>query len=144
MYFQVYLRNNIVYVPTVGKMGVGFYRGVEPVTVISADDTQQVRNALATTIARGNPDVPMLARRNWPAPVLLKYAGVKTWSVFERGMSFWGMEQKKDIWRIIGKQEKSDGTTIDDPQQTISFAPGASVAQVIDCMVAILQHEAKE
>ena len=31
MYHHLYLRNGAVYDPTVGKMGKGFYRDIEPV-----------------------------------------------------------------------------------------------------------------
>jgi len=35
-----------------GKMDEGFYRGVEPVAVVSASNTEEVRQALRATIAR--------------------------------------------------------------------------------------------
>jgi hypothetical protein len=138
MYFQVYLRNDLVYLPTLGKMGPGFYRGVEPVAVISVKDTEGIRSGLDAIIARGNPDVPVPKRRDWPPPVLLKYAGL-TWSAFEAGMSFWGMEQKRGVWRIIGKRKRPDGTMGDDSAQTITFSPETAVDEVIDKMIAILQ-----
>jgi hypothetical protein len=65
-------------------MDEGFYRGVEPVAVVSASNTGELRQALRATIARGNPAVPILRRSEIPLPVLLKYAGVKSWSAFER------------------------------------------------------------
>jgi hypothetical protein len=85
---HLYLRKGTVYLPTMGKMDKGFYRGIEPVAAVPASDTDGVRQALHATIARGNPIVPMLRRSEWKPPVLLKYAGVKYWSAFERGMSF--------------------------------------------------------
>ena len=39
MYGDVYLRNGTVYLPTMGQMGEGFYRGIEPVAVVSISDT---------------------------------------------------------------------------------------------------------
>lgn len=66
MYFHFYLKNAIVYVPTVGKMGEGFYRDIEPVAVVAASNTEALRVALSGAIAQGNPCVPMLQRRQWP------------------------------------------------------------------------------
>jgi hypothetical protein len=43
MHCHLYLRNHIVYIPTMGKMGKGFYRGVEPVAVVSASNTEALR-----------------------------------------------------------------------------------------------------
>jgi hypothetical protein len=55
-----------------GKMGEGFYRGIEPVAVVAAQNVPELRAALIAAIARGNPVVPMLKRRDWPLPVVLK------------------------------------------------------------------------
>jgi hypothetical protein len=142
MYYQIYLRNDTVYLPTMGMMDKGFYRGVEPVAVIFVCNTEALHGALETMIACGNPKVPMLLRREWPAPVLLKYAGVKSWSAFERGMTLWGIEERDGIWRIVGKRKKADGATVDDPEQTITFPPGVSVDDVIQRMISTLQQVA--
>jgi hypothetical protein len=144
MYFSISLRGGIVYVPTMGKMDKGFYRGIEPVTVVPATNSDALRTSLLDTIARGNPVVPVPKRREWPPPVVLRYAGVKSWPAFERGMALWGIEERDGIWHIIGKRKKADGTTIDDPEQTISFPPGAPVQDVVNRMIAILQQAAQK
>jgi hypothetical protein len=141
---DIYLRNGTVYLPTMGKMDKGFYRGVEPVAVIAVSNTEALRQALQAVIARGNPSVPMLKRSEWPPPVLLKYAGVKAWSAFERGMQLWGMEEKDGIFQIAGQRKQPDRMWRDDPEQTIDFAPGTAVSQVIDRMIAILQNAARQ
>jgi hypothetical protein len=139
---DVYLRKGILYLPTMGKMGEGFYRGVEPVAVVSVSNTSEVRQALQTTIARGNPTVPMLRRSEIPPPVLLKYAGVKRWSEFERGMKFWTIDEKNGRFEIAGQRKHPDGGWRDDPQQTITFPAGTSTDEVIDRMVGVLQNAA--
>jgi hypothetical protein len=93
MLCHFYLRRGIVYIPTFGKIGKGFYRGVEPVAVVPLSNTDALRWALRETIARGNPSVPDLPGSQWPPPVTLKYAGVKTWSAFERGTSYWALRK---------------------------------------------------
>ena len=142
MYFSISLRDGIVYLPTMGKMDTGFYRAIEPVAVIPATNSDALRKALLNTMARGNPTVPMLKRREWPPPVVLKHARVRSWSAFERGMTIWGIEQRDGIWRIIGKRKKADGMMVDDPEQIIGFPTGASVEDVVDRMSAILQEAA--
>jgi hypothetical protein len=144
MYCHLYLRNCTVYVPTMGKMGKGFYRGVEPVVVISASNAETLRQALAAAIARGNPDVPKLLRREWPPPVLLKYAGVKSWSAFERGMLLWNIVEKDGIYQIAGHTKQPNGMWKEDPEQTIKFPPGTSPDSVVDRMVAILEDAARK
>jgi hypothetical protein len=141
---HVYLRNGTVYLPTMGKMDEGFYRGVEPVTVVSAADVERIRQALRTTIARGNPIVPMLRRSEIPPPVLLKYAGVKRWSEFERGLIFWTIKEKGGVFRIASQTKHPDGGWRDNPERTITFSANSTADEVIDRMIAILQEAAKK
>ncbi len=142
MYCHLYLRNGVVYVPTMGKMDKGFYRGVEPVAVVSVSNSEALHQALAATIARGNPDVPKLRRREWPPPVLLKYAGVKSWSAFERGMLLWSVTEKDGTFQIAGQRKQPDGMWRGDPEQTITFPPGSTADDVIERIIAIVQDAA--
>jgi hypothetical protein len=141
---NVYLRKGIVYLPTMGKMSKGFYRGVEPVAVVSVANVGDLRKALAAMIVRGNPRVPMLRRREWRPPILLNYAGVKYWSAFERGMCFWSLERRDGIFQIAVQMRHPDRMWRDDPDQLVAFPPGASTDEVVDRMVAILQDVARK
>jgi len=140
---HIYLRNGIVYLPTMGKMDKGFYRGIEPVAVVPASNTEALRHALGETIARGNPRVPMLRRSEWGPPVLLKYAGVKSWSTFERNMLLWDIKEDAGCFRIESNSKRPDGMWLEDPKQTIKFAPGTGMDSVVDRMIAILQEAAR-
>lgn len=137
---HIYLRNGIVYLPTMGKMDKGFYRGVEPVAVVAASNTETLRRALEETIARGNPNVPILKRREWPPPILLKYAGVRSWSAFERGMSLWDIKEDGGCFMIESNSKRSNGMWKEDPDQTVKFPPETGVDRVIDRMIEILQE----
>ncbi len=141
---SLYLRKGILYVPTKGQMERGFYRGVEPVAVAPLSNTGAIREALLARFARGNPIVPMLLRRDWPPPVVLKHAGVKTWSAFERGMLFWEITDEDGAFRIAEQRKQSNGMWNDDPEKTITFPPGSTTDQVIERMVSILQEAAKK
>jgi hypothetical protein len=144
MYSHFYLRKGIVYVPTMGIMEKGFYRGIEPVSVVSVSNSEALREALAATIARGNPTVPKLRRREWPPPVVLKYAGVKSWSAFERGMMLWSIEEKDGVWKVVGTRKGSDGAMVDDPDQTTTFPAGVSAHDAISRAISIVQHAAQQ
>jgi hypothetical protein len=139
MYCQLFLKNGTVYVPTMGKMGKGFYRAVEPVAVVPASNSEALHQALKAAIMRGNPGVPMLRRREWPAPVILKYADVKTWSAFERGMLPWSIEEEAGRFQIVGKRKRPDGTWKSDLEQTITFPVGTAIDNVLEHMIAIVQ-----
>jgi hypothetical protein len=141
---HLYLRKDTLYLPTMGKMAEGFLRGVEPVIAVSVSNADAMRQALQATILRGNPLVPMLRRSEIPPPVLLKYAGVRSWSAFERGMSFWTIEDDGTSFRIAGQKKQPNRMWNDDPAQIVTFAPGSNVDQVIDRMIAILQDAARQ
>ena len=143
MYCDLCLRKGTVYLPTMGKMDKGLYRSVEPVAAVSASNADALRQALAETITRGNPDVPMLRRSEWPPPVVLKYAGVKSWSAFERGMRLWSIIQKDGIFQIVEQKKQPDGMWRDDPAQTTAFPSASSADDVIERMIAILQDAAR-
>lgn len=136
---HIYLRKDVLYLPTMGKMSEGFYRGVEPVAVASMSNIADVRQALRSTIARGNPTVPMLRRSEIPPPVLLKYAGVKRWSEFERGMKFWTIKDDGGSFQILTEAKLPEGYWKPDPKQTITFAEGTSADEVIDRMITLLE-----
>jgi len=137
MLFSSYLKNGVVYVPTVVKLQTGAYVGVEPVAVTSVADTVGLRRAFLDAIARKNAVVP-------PPPVLLKYAGVKTWSAFARGATTWSIDETDGNYQIIGYRDHPDGYWAPDPKQKIDFPPGSTVEVVIDRMIAILQDAARQ
>jgi hypothetical protein len=75
---HLYLRRGKVFVPTFGRVPGGPYRDIEPVAVVGVSDTEGLRRAFRETIARGNPPIGPYPRPN-PPPVVVKYAGVKSW-----------------------------------------------------------------
>jgi hypothetical protein len=143
MICDLYLRNGIIYIPTMGEMDKGFYRGIDPVAVVPISNTEALRHASADMIARGNPRVPIVRRREWPPPILLKYAGVKSWSTFERGMRLWSITDREGKFQIVEQKKQPDRMWRDDPEQLVKFPPGASVDDVVDRMVAIMQDVAR-
>ena len=144
MLFSSYLRNGVVYVPTVVKLQTGAYVDVEPVAVTAVADTESLRRAFLDAIARKNAIVPPPPKDKWPPPVLLKYAGVKTWSAFARGAATWSIRETEGNYQIIGYRDHPDGYWAPDPEKKIDFPPGSRVEVVIDRMIAILQDAARQ
>ena len=144
MHCHVYLRKGTVYLPTMGKMDKGFYRGIEPVAVVSVTDTLGLREALAATIVRGNPSVPVLRRSEYPPPVLLKYARVKTWSAFDRDATLWAVSEDGGRFVIIPYKKRPTGESVQDQDDKIEFPPGSSADVVIERIISILQQTAQK
>jgi hypothetical protein len=142
MRLGLYLRNGKVFIPTMGAVHKRLYRDIEPVAVLSVADTEAIRQALRATLARGNPPTPYYPRGAYPQPVVVKYAGVKSWSAFPRGTSPWIIRDKDEKYQIVGHLLR-DGW-VEDPEQTIEFPRGTSVDTVFDRMIAILQEAARK
>jgi hypothetical protein len=102
MLFHAYLRNAIVYVPTVVELQTGAYMDVDPVTVVPVANTDGLRHALLDAIARKNAIVPPPPKDKWPPPILLKYAGVKTWLAFAHGAAVWSIQGTDGNFLIAG------------------------------------------
>jgi hypothetical protein len=144
MHYHVYLRKGAVIVPTSGKVDRGPYRDIEPVDLAPVSDAAAIRRALQAAIARGNPPTPRYPSGSYPQPVVVKYAGVKSWGAFARDASPpWSIKERDGLYQIIGKRKHPDGW-VDDPKQKIDFPPGSTVDEVIDRMIAILQDAARQ
>jgi hypothetical protein len=143
MLCDCFLKEGIVYVPTVVKLRTGAYMDVEPVAAIPVGDTNALRRAFVAAIARVNAIVPNQPKDDWPPPVLLKYTGDKNWSAFKRGASHWDIQDKAGSYQIVGHRTHRKGYWEPDPDQKIEFPPGTTVDHVVDRMIAILQEAAR-
>jgi len=75
--------------------------------------------------------------------VVLKYAGVKTWSAFARNARTWRLREKDGGYQIGGYRKHEKGYWVEDPEQTIEFPAGTTIDEVIDRMIGILQDAAR-
>jgi hypothetical protein len=122
--------NGTAYVPTVARTEAGFYLSIDPVEVVSAVDTEALRNAIKQAIIRGNPKVPTPSPADFPKPVVLKYAKVKTSSAFERGCSNWTIEETDGLYQIKRGRKRADRGWEDDPAQIETLPPGTGIDEI--------------
>ena len=145
MLHSCYLRDGIVYVPTVAtREREPVYSDIEPVTVVAAINTDAVRRALLDSIARRNVIIPTPdAKTLRQPPIILKYAGVRSWSEFFLNASTWSITQKNGTYQILGyRKHPTKKYWEEDPSQKIQFPAGTPIDDVVDRMVAILQETA--
>jgi hypothetical protein len=143
MFFHFYLRNGIVFVPTTGLVERGPYRDMEPVVVAPVSNPDAVRQAIRAAISRGNPPAPTYPPGGHPQPVVIKYAGVKSWAAFARGTLPWGIDERDGTYQIIGYSHHPDGWR-EDPEQKIDLPAGATIDDVIDRLITILREAARK
>jgi hypothetical protein len=144
MHYGCYLRKGIVYLSTFGKVESGGYRGTDPRYFVPVAETANLRHAFQEIVARGNPIVPSLNRGDHPPSPLLKYAGVKTWSAFNRTARSWSIDERDGIYQIVGQRKGPHGGFVDDPEQTVTMPSGSTADDVIDRVIAILQAAARK
>ena len=143
MHWHVYLRGHVVFVPTTGRLlDEPIYREMEPVAVVPVSDSEGVRRAVGATMARGNPPAPRYSAGNFPPPVLLKYAGLKTWPAFARGTLTWSIEQSDCVYQIVPYRKNTKGYWEADPDRKTVFPPGTETDAVIERMIAIMEEAA--
>lgn len=144
MLYNCYLRNGVVYVPTVVKLTTGAYVDVEPVSTVAVANTNGLQHAIVDAIGRGNAIVPPPPKDNWPPPVLLRYAGVKTWAAFARQANEWSIREKGGIYEIVAYRDHPDGYWAEDRERTFELPAGSSAEDAVERMIAILQGDARQ
>jgi hypothetical protein len=144
--YSCYLRDGVVYVPTLARRErEPVYTDIEPVGVVPVANTEAVRRTLLDTIARKNPTIPAPDRKARDAPsIILKYAGVRSWSAFYRNASTWSIGEDDGVYKIIGYCKHSKGYWQQDLEQQIQFPVGTTVDDVVDRMISILQETARQ
>jgi hypothetical protein len=144
MLFTCYLRDGVAYVPTIGRRkSEPIYTTIEPVSAVPVSDPEDLRRALLETIARKNiiiPDPDAKALR--APPLILKYAGVKSWSAFFRNASMWSIREDEGAYKILSYRKHPKGYYQPDVAQEIQFPMGTTADSVVDRMIAILQNAA--
>ena len=139
MYCEYYLRRGLVYIPTIGVTKHDLYRVVDPVTVVPSANTDALRHGIAEAMSRGNPEVPALKPSDYPPPVLPKHAGVKSLSAFVRDASLWAIDEQNGRYRLLGYRRVSSKGWLHDKKLDVVFPADASIDQVIERMIMILQ-----
>lgn len=142
MQCKLYLRNGVVIIPTTGVVMRGYLRIVEPVSVVQISAVEDIRRTLRATIARGNPPAPPYTPGSNPRPLVLKYAGAKSWAAFAREAKGWRIEEEKGIYGIVEYKQHAKGYLVEDHERKIEFPAGTPVEDVIERMIVILQQAA--
>jgi hypothetical protein len=141
--WNIYLRNAIAYVPTVAQAEagghLGYFMDVDPVKVVTAAESEALRNAIIEIMSKGNPIVPAPTRGNFPKPVVLKYAKVKSWSAFEKGALAWAISEKDGIFQINPQRKCADRGWEDDPERIEFLPPGTAVNVVAERLASLVQ-----
>lgn len=108
MRLKVYVIGNRVIVPTVSRAKAGYYLETEPVATLDLN-SPTLPATLTGFIERGTPEVDTPSRANFPKPVVLRYANVKSWKRFSEIADLWELHEHSGNYELARAQKDSDG-----------------------------------
>jgi hypothetical protein len=132
---KVYVRKGKAIIPTIAQTEAGYWLDVKPVEVADVADRPALIAALQHTVARGNPTVPVPTRAAFPEPVVLPYAGVKTWSAFTKGASGWKLSKDAGSYVIAPYRDGQEGGWEEDLQRKEEIPAEAPIDSVLQRLV---------
>ena len=136
MIWYIYLRKGLVFVPTVSRTEAGYYMDINPVAVHAASDYAGIVDSILTSISRGNPVIATPSRGNYPAPVILAHAQVKSWGTFEKSAVCWKVRLKESEYQLCLMRKSHGRGWEDDPAKTENHATPSELARRICELIA--------
>jgi hypothetical protein len=100
VFWNLYIVGEKLIVPTSAKAEAGFGIEVEPVLVALLTDAASSSDAIAQTLERGNPLIPTPDWKTAPSPVVLRHAGVKSWSAFLSKAKGWAVKKEPGSYLV--------------------------------------------
>ena len=121
-----YLRDYVVYVPTLARRArEPVYTHIEPVGVCIDREHGGRSSHFVGDDCQKNPTIPDPDQKARDAPsIILKYAGVRSWSAFYRNASTWSIREDDGVYKMIGYRKHSKGSWLQDLEQQIQFPVG--------------------
>lgn len=137
--WNIYLRSRRVFIPTVAKAEDGFFVDVDPVLVVERGDCDSIVSAANQVISAGNPTIKTPTRYNFPTPVVLAHAKVKSWSTFERGAVYWKVTGKTDSYQLHAQRKVATGGWENVPGEGKMFAGPLAINEPANALAMEIQ-----
>ena len=149
MDISVLLRDGVVYIPTSYRVDrKGFFFENAPIESVSANRTSKLREAIVTTIQRGNPSISLDQYKSLSGSkhsVLLEATGTRSWDVLDRQINgLWSVAEIDGQYVIRVKQPMQPRGWHEDKTKRVEFPSGTPVEEVIDCLIAMIQECARQ
>jgi hypothetical protein len=138
----------VVHIPTSCRVpGHGFWVEDVPFESVPVERSQELRQAILTTIERGNPSISLervsALRDNKDNP-RLKAMGVKSWHVLDRGTTgLWSITDRNGTYEIRVNQPMKPRGWHEDKTKRVDFPVGTPIDEVITRLIAMIQECAR-
>ncbi len=140
-----FVRKGVLYRPMWAKDTNGLFHSIEPVAVVPISDSEGLRRAFREGMAFGHPVIPAIPwqEREKQPFVVLKYAGVKSFSTFQRNTFGVDIGDKDGIYKVVKERRRRRLQGWEpDPDQTFTLPPGSTLDDAIERAIQIIQQEA--
>ena len=143
------LHKRIVYIPTSYRVeSDGFFYEHAPLQSVPVEQTERLRQAILTSIERGNPPISRDEVRNLSIdknPPMLAATGARSWDALDRQMQgSWSIKDKDGIYQIRVDEPMQPRGWHEDKTKRVEFPPGTPVEDVIDRLIAMIQECARQ
>jgi hypothetical protein len=139
---QIYLKDSLVYIEAHAKSSTGGVRPVDPVEVVDVSDTASLKRSMCRVFLASTKFVEERVGSEVTVSPVLKHTKFKTWSAFGKGAKVWTIMKFGNAFSISFWLGFKSGGWLADPGNRITFEPEASLEQVCDRMIEILQETA--
>ena len=139
--WHVYVRGDLVVIPTFSRATAGYFLDTEPVAVSSVRARDEFVRTLDATITTGNPRVPTPTRNCFPKPVVLRYAGVRSWKALESKAVCFTIQHFEGALELSVTGRGDDGRWTDSPIEAVGFSDSAGSAGTVQRIISRVSHE---
>ena len=142
-----FVRKGMLYRPMWAKDTNGLFHSIEPVAVVPISDAEGLRRAFRDAMAFGHPVIPAIPwqEREKQPFVVLKYAGVKSFSIFQRNTFGVDISDKDGIYRVVMERRRRHRQGWEpDPDQTFILPPGSTLDDAIERAIRLIQEKVRQ
>jgi hypothetical protein len=144
---NTFVRKGMVYRPMWAKDTNGVYHAIEPVAVVPVTDTEGLRRLFRDGMAFGHPIVPAIPWQEQMKrpPVVLKYAGVKNRSTFQRDTFGVDINDMDGTYKVVMERRRRHRQGWEpDPDHTFILPPGSTLEDAIERAIQLVQEKSRQ
>ena len=140
-YWSIYYAKDLVLVPTSVKSSVGVRMTVDPMEIVHVNSRAELRHAISSIIAKGNPIVSHPSQEEMSKITIHKKLGFNSYKEFNHTAILWAIGLMNNVYEIeFWKVPENGRGYVSDPTKTINFPAGTTTETVVDKLIDIIQE----
>lgn len=138
--WHVYVRDGIVYVPTMGRTTAGFFIELAPVYTANFEDLAGLREILLKTLRTPNPKVSTPSRFSYPKlTAVAEMAMAKSTREFEKGAGLLEVQLNDGKYTIAPMKNMGRMGWEETPESKITIPATEEIGRIVEKVITVLQ-----